>query len=188
MTYLLTSLVSFTAQAINYSYDNIGRLSNVTYDNGDSINYGYDLAGNLLSLQANSNSPVDSDSDGIADNTDNCPSVSNANQINTDADSLGNACDPDDDNDGMLDGWEIANGTNPLIDDANGDINNNGYTNIEEYLAAANPKLDSDNDGMFDQWEIDNGFKPNDTNDCPSWVCGPSTNGWRSILYKKTQP
>ncbi len=34
---------------------------------------------------------------------DNCPSISNANQLNTDGDTQGNACDTDDDNDGVPD-------------------------------------------------------------------------------------
>jgi hypothetical protein len=34
---------------------------------------------------------------------DNCPGVANADQTNTDGDGLGNACDPDDDNDGIED-------------------------------------------------------------------------------------
>lgn len=40
----------------------------------------------------------------------------------------------DDDNDGMADSWEIANGLNASIDDSSADIDGNGYTNIEEYL------------------------------------------------------
>ena len=36
---------------------------------------------------------------GVSSNNDNCPSVSNASQANCDADSQGNACDLDDDND-----------------------------------------------------------------------------------------
>jgi len=45
----------------------------------------------------------DADMDGIPDSTDNCPSVSNADQLNTDGDGMGNACDEDDDNDGVVD-------------------------------------------------------------------------------------
>ncbi|MEN8140619.1 MAG: hypothetical protein ABFR97_05275 [Thermodesulfobacteriota bacterium] len=40
----------------------------------------------------------------------------------------------DSDNDGMPNGWETSNGLNPNSNDAAGDINKNGYTNIEEYL------------------------------------------------------
>lgn len=47
--------------------------------------------------------PVDTDGDGVDDSIDNCPSVANANQLNTDGDSMGDACDTDDDNDTILD-------------------------------------------------------------------------------------
>ena len=42
---------------------------------------------------------------------------------------------PDEDNDGMPDEWEIAEGLNPHnAADVNEDQNNNGYTNIEDYI------------------------------------------------------
>lgn len=34
---------------------------------------------------------------------DNCPDVSNSDQLDSDKDNLGNNCDPDDDNDGRWD-------------------------------------------------------------------------------------
>lgn len=41
----------------------------------------------------------------------------------------------DSDNDGMPDTWEISNGLDPYNPtDANGDFNNDGYTNIEKYI------------------------------------------------------
>lgn len=40
----------------------------------------------------------------------------------------------DTDLDGMPDGWEIAKGLNPLLDDSAGDLDKDGYTNIEEFI------------------------------------------------------
>jgi hypothetical protein len=46
---------------------------------------------------------ADGDKDGIPDEMDNCPAISNTDQHNIDGDALGDACDPDDDNDGCTD-------------------------------------------------------------------------------------
>tara|TARA_R110000868_G_scaffold293806_1_gene554281 strand:- start:10252 stop:11787 length:1536 start_codon:yes stop_codon:yes gene_type:complete len=40
----------------------------------------------------------------------------------------------DTDMDGMPDTWEIAVGLNPELDDSAGDLDNDGYTNIEEFI------------------------------------------------------
>jgi hypothetical protein len=45
----------------------------------------------------------DADGDGVSDMDDNCPSDPNPTQLDTDADDLGDACDPDDDDDAVLD-------------------------------------------------------------------------------------
>ncbi|MDP3985528.1 MAG: thrombospondin type 3 repeat-containing protein [bacterium] len=63
----------------------------------------------------------DKDHDKIADSKDNCPDVANADQKNTDGDSQGDACDNDDDNDGLSDSEEKKKGTNPLKSDTDGD-------------------------------------------------------------------
>lgn len=51
---------------------------------------------------------VDSDGDGIGNNGDNCATISNADQKNTDGDLQGDACDADDDNDGVPDSVDAA--------------------------------------------------------------------------------
>ena len=63
-------------------------------------------------------SPGDADSDGVPDATDNCPAAANPTQTNTDSgntagnrpgtDTLGDACDDDDDGDGYTDAQETA--------------------------------------------------------------------------------
>jgi len=62
---------------------------------------------------------TDNDGDGWPDSLDNCPTVFNDTQTNTDGDSLGNACDPDDDNDGLLDTAEPSCALDPDCDNDN---------------------------------------------------------------------
>jgi hypothetical protein len=53
----------------------------------------------------------------------------------------GIAAPPDSDHDGMPDAWETANGLNAIEpSDRNGDLDGDGYTNLEEYLNARDPR------------------------------------------------
>ena len=72
---------------------------------------------------------------------DNCPLTANANRTDTDGDTLGNACDPDDDNDGMPDAFETANGFDPTDpSDAELDADGDRFTNLEEFKEGTDPQ------------------------------------------------
>lgn len=100
----------------------------VTGQNDDLLdgNIGY----NIITAPANSADPnysgmdptdislvnmdddIDTDSDLISDEADNCPNIYNPAQKDSDGDGDGDACDPDADNDGILDDADNC----PLID------------------------------------------------------------------------
>lgn len=83
---------------------------------------------------------MDSDGDGVVNDADNCPAVHNPGQQNSDGDGQGDACDNDDDNDGMPDTFELANGFNPLDPaDAAQDADGDGFTNLEEFKGRSDP-------------------------------------------------
>jgi hypothetical protein len=73
---------------------------------------------------------------------------------------------PDLDGDGMPNDWEIANGLDPLINDAAQDTDGDGITNLQEFQNGTNPQVantavdsDSDSDGLLDAKDAD----PNDS-------------------------
>jgi hypothetical protein len=59
--------------------------------------------------------------------------------VDTDRDGTGNNTDLDDDNDGMSDLWELAHGLDPLIDDAEDDLDGDGWTNLTEFQMDTDP-------------------------------------------------
>lgn len=71
------------------------------YTAGGHTSASYDEAGFLahilggLQYAADVAAPNDTDGDGIFDGADNCATVANADQFDTDGDSIGNACDQD---------------------------------------------------------------------------------------------
>lgn len=106
---------AFGTVEINYSYDDLNRLTTVTRADGPAINYQYDVSGNATN-QGVSNSP------------------------DTDNDSIANFVDADDDGDGMSDAFEVQYGFNPLNpSDAGLDNDGDGISNLAEYQAGTNP-------------------------------------------------
>lgn len=105
---------------------------------------------------------ADTDGDGVADSSDNCPDDSNYDQSDYDNDGLGDICDDDDDNDGIPDSEEGTGDSDGdgLIDSVDDDSDNDGILDKDESstdgdgdgLSNAKDK-DSDGDGIPDAAE-----------------------------------
>ena len=138
--------------------DNI-QVSTLDFD-GDGVNDDDDLcpgtaAGEPVDNNGCSDAQVDGDGDGVCDpgavsdgpsmctGTDNCPTVSNPLQVDNDGDLIGDACDPDDDNDGVDDGDDNC----PLT--ANADQTD---TDSDGFGDACDP--DDDNDNVLDEVDV----------------------------------
>lgn len=95
----------------------------------------------------------------------------------------------DKDGDGMEDIWEERYNLDPSnASDANGDLDNDGLSNLEEFKRNTDPtSKDTDGDGWTDKWEIDNGFDPLDPTDAGA---DPDEDGLsnREEIHNNTEP
>ena len=117
--------------------------------------------GNQVSILSISITPfigTDNDSDFIPSNIDNCPNHFNPDQLNSDGDGLGNACDslPYGDSDG--DG--IDNASDNCVNVANSD-----QANLDGDSKGDACDLDVDGDSVIDTLEVAAGTDPNDPSD-----------------------
>ena len=81
---------------------------------------------------------ADADSDGFIDPMDNCPLNQNPDQFDFDSDKAGDACDPDDDNDGFSDDIDMF------------DHDTTEWSDNDQDLIGDNRDSDDDNDGVVD--------------------------------------
>jgi len=143
----------------------------------------------------------DTDGDGVGDPYDNCPTVWNADQANSDAapvdngralasgdgsvpagDAPGDACDADDDNDGLADASEsplagcgtysgmVASHDAPARGDTTNDDDGNGVPAWPMGLDFADngTSADTDGDGSIDGYECAHGSNPRDPSSRPA--------------------
>ncbi|MEL7450958.1 MAG: choice-of-anchor D domain-containing protein [Pseudomonadota bacterium] len=87
----------------------------------------------LVTLSAAGAQARDMDSDGIPDASDNCPFAGNAMQVDGDYDGLGNRCDPDFNNDGVVDEADLDYLKSVFFEsDIVGDLNASGLVDFAD--------------------------------------------------------
>jgi len=98
----------------------------------------------------------------------------------------------DNDADGMPNWWEAKYGLDPYVGDADLDLDGDGLSNGDEYRQGTNPtRVDTDLDGYTDQWEVAHGLNPvglNSTGGLPVMETGTVEfdHAWKHVELSKT--
>ena len=163
---------------------------NDTNDGSNSATDGSSSDGDNENSSENETINSDLDNDDVDDSMDNCPSLANSNQLDTDGDGIGNICDDDDDNDGVLDindNCTLIPNSDQLDTDGDGigdvcdqDNDNDGIPDVNDncpYTPSTPYQLDFDGDGIGDVCDDDDDNDGVlDTNDnCPNTPDGANT-------------
>ncbi len=109
---------------------------------------------------------LDQDADGIPDADDNCSDVPNPDQLDTDRDEDGDACDEDDDDDLLSDAEEERRGTDRLVRDTDGDGAIDGADNCPLLVNAGQENTDDDPLGDVCDDDIDGDLVDNHDDNC----------------------
>ncbi len=116
----------------------------------------------------------DNDGDGICEIDDNCDVHDNSDQLDTDGDGVGDACEPDTDGDGIVDD------TDNCLYDENADQLDTDGDGIGDACDAA---TDSDGDGVSDDVDACLGTPPGEpvlANGCSVDQAVPCGNAWKN--------
>ncbi len=128
--------------------DNCPRDANSDQADGNS--------GSVVGQRGDFGDACDADVDDVEDRADNCPGLSNGDQADLDGDRAGDACDADDDGDGVCDPGVAAS----------------GCTGVDNCPVLPNPgQADADADGIGDACDQDTDSDgdgvPNGRDNCP---------------------
>ena len=170
-------LRSFGLQTFDMSQgrlDQYGLLSGDTWNASDHLPVVVDVAMGETQVE-------DTDEDGVPDGLDNCIDYPNPAQADFNGNGIGDWCE-DSDQDGLWDAEELSSGTDPSIQDTDGD----GLTDGAEIdIFNTDPlNVDSDGDGISDALEL---LFPPVSSGCPGDLDGDASVTVADLLMLLTQ-